>query len=314
MSATGSRRAVWLLAWLTCPGPAASQEPSAIERQTPDFYGAIGGPVSATWGVSPAAVPADGEATLTLTVRGAKNPDALTWPDLAALPAWRELADAVQVTPAGPPVPVPDGVAVRYTLRPKRVGPLTIPVLTYRYYRPGFPDGKRFGTAFADPLPLAVTPPPPPPPVPLVAPEWFFTAAESPAPVPTWVWLGTVPIGVLAGRLFAPHRPRARSDRVTRLTLKKLAAAAADPDPVGATAAIVRDYLSARAGVPAAALTAGEVGPALETAGWPLDRVAAAVDLLADCDAARFAPSGRGDDELPRRAAALVTAWAGRRM
>ncbi len=312
MSATGSRRAVCLLAGFLCAESAGGQEPSAIERQTPDFYGAVGGPVSAAWSVSPETIPLDGEATLTLTVRGAKNPDALARPDLAALPAWRTVAGVVQVTPAGPPAPGAGEVAVRYTLRPKRVGPLAIPALTYRYYRPGFPEGKRFGTAFADAVTLTVTPPPPPPPVPLDAPEWFFAAAESRTPLPTWAWLGTVPLGLIAGRIFTPRRPRARPDRISRLTLKKLTAAAADPDPARATAGIVREYLSARAGVPAA-LTTGEVGPALAAAGWPGDRVTCAVDLLAACDAARFAPASGGDVELARRAAGLVAAWAGGR-
>ena len=277
MSGTGSL----LLLALAAPPSLADVPP--IDRARPHFYHAVaaGGPVTASW----AAEPAGGDIALTLTVGGVANGPEVRKPDVKALVRGRfQVADRSD-PPAGPGV-----VRFGWTLRPVPGGTSEVPGLPFAYYRPGFPDGRRFATAFAEPLLVSVPPPPPPvavgPPLPVVPPAG--------PTLPGWAWLlpvGLVPPAVVVGttlarRLFPSAARRAELRRVAavRHALDALAAAPESPDPAGATAAAVRAYLRAR--------------PPRDPAGF--------VDLLARCDAVRFGPAGGDAVGLAAEAAALV--------
>ena len=130
-----------------------------IDRRAADFYGAIAaGPdkVTAAWAVSPAEIPLDGDTTLTLTVRNAANPGELARPDLGRM---SDKFGAFQVEDLPDEPPEAGVVRFRYRLRPRAAGTLTVPALTYRYYRPRYPEGRRFQTTYADPVTVTVTPP-----------------------------------------------------------------------------------------------------------------------------------------------------------
>ena len=68
------------------------------------FYKARGVGVKASWAVDRAAIPADGELTLTLTVRNARNPEQVVRPDLRKLP---EFSKRFQIANAPGPPPRP---------------------------------------------------------------------------------------------------------------------------------------------------------------------------------------------------------------
>ena len=84
MSAIG-RPLLALLVFLVATNSGTAQEPSAVERTTADFYGAIGPSVEVTWSAEPRTIPLNGELTLVLIVRNAVNPHQLTRPDLHLL-------------------------------------------------------------------------------------------------------------------------------------------------------------------------------------------------------------------------------------
>ena len=330
MSRTGKLLAALLLA--ASSAPAQDRRPTVadippVERQTPDFYGAIAAGrsgVRVAWSVDRTEVSLDSEVSLTLTVRNAANPQELTRPNLSARD---DFARDFQVFDGTTPPPPPDADEVRfvYRLRPRAVDTATVPALRYRYYRPDLPEGRRFPTTYADPLTITVTPPKPKEvpvaaPVPLDAPEEFFTLADDRPTLASGrsVWLvPAVLIPFRVGgwvavwrRLFpnAARLARLRRSRAVRIALDRLRKARTSDDPTEVAAAAVRGYLVARFGVPPTAQTPAEVVAGLRL----VERENLAADaeaFLRACDAARFADTR--DDGLPLtdRAEAMVVRW-----
>jgi hypothetical protein len=271
---------------LVLAAPPTLADVPAVDRSRPHFYGAVAdNPVTAAWAVAPAG----DEVVLTLTLTGVANPAEVTKPDLQAVSVGR-----FQVLPLPDP-PAGDPLAFRYAVRPLAAG-RGVPAFPFAYYRPAFPDGRRFVVAYADPVPL---PPVPLPPVPPPAVPAIDLPPVPPAgrAVPGWAWLvpaaGVLPV-VLAGtplarRLFPDAARRAALQRRAdvRQALGELAAAAKSPDPATAASVAVRRFLAGR--------PAGEFS-----------------DLLAECDRVRFGPAGASGLSLPAAAAELVARAAGR--
>lgn len=319
-----------LLALLVSASFAQDRRPSLtdvppVDRAREHFYGAVAaGDVRVSWSADPTAAPQGSDVTLSLTVHGAANPTELRKPDLRKLPRF---GDRFQVIDRPDPAPPPGATEVRftYTLRPRQAGGVEVPALRYAYYRPGLPEGRRFQTAYAEPLALTVTPPPPtavPPPVPLDSPEEFFhLAGGSTTPdVPMWAWAVPpllVPVAVggwvlVWRRLFpdAARRAKLRRTRAVRAALHRLKRARTAPDPAAEVTAAVRDYLTGRFNLPTAAQTPTEVAAALRAAGHPEPLAEAAAGFLAACDA-RFAPAGDNGLSLAEQAERFVTATEG---
>ncbi len=276
MCGTGSLLLLLLRLMVGAPPSLADVPP--LDRGRPDFYGAVAdrGPVTAAW----SAEPGGGDITLTLTVRGAANATEVRKPDLKA-----RLAGRFQVFDR--PDPPADAGAVRFgwTLRPVPGGVAEVQGLPFAYYRPGFPEGRRMATAYAEPLTISV-----PAPAPVMVVPSLPAVPPAGVAVPGWVWLvpvGLVPPLVLGGtagarRLFpdAARRAELRRVKAVREVLDALAVA----DDPGATAATVRAYLRARPPVVAGAFA----------------------ELLDRCDAARFGPPGGDVTTLPGEATILV--------
>ncbi|MFO0848448.1 MAG: BatD family protein [Gemmataceae bacterium] len=297
-----------------------------MDRAREHFYDAVAaGEVRVSWSADPTAVPQGGDVTLTLIVRGAANPAELRKPDLRKLPKYGERFQVIDRTD---PPPKSDAAEVRftYTLRPRQTSPVEVPALRYAYYRPGLPEGRRFQTAYADPLTLTVTAPPSaaaPPPVPLDGPEKFFhLATDRGKPVvPRWAWavpplLVPVTVGgwVLGWRWLFPdaaRRAKLRRTRAVRIALDRLKRAGTAPDPAAEAAATVHGYLAGRFSLPPAAQTPTEIAVALREAGQPESLAEAAAGFLTACDTARFAPAGDGGLPLVEQAERFVTAMEG---
>lgn len=303
---TGSALVIAL--FLVAPPGVADLAP--LDRQARDFYGAIGPAVEVHWqaGVTTATVGSD--ITVSLVVRNALNADELQRPPLE-LPA-----DTFQVLNAeSPPRRLPgNAVAIDFLLRPRRAGTFQLPALRYAYYRPDRPDGKRFLTAYADPLSLTVLPaepttgspkPPSLPAVILTLPQ--ETWADR---VPGWAWL--VPLGAVIPSLIAARRVIARR-AVARASechsalaqaRRRLADAGGSDDPVAAIRSAIHDYLTARHGLPGVARTPSEVEAAVANS----PAMAAVVAVLERCDATRFSPAGDDALSLARAGTAVVEA------
>lgn len=322
MCATGN---LLLVAVLFAAPPSLDDVP-AVERTKPDFYNAVATKrVEVAWSAEPAAVPRDGEITLTLTVRNTANPHELAKPNLADVDAVTKHFQVLDRTDP-PPDRTATEVRFTYTLRPRKVGEATVPALRYAYYR--F-DQKEMQAARTKALPVTVTPPAPKvspstPPVPLDAPEEFFTLAEDthrfripgrfgwllPAAVVPFAVVGWV----LVWRWVFPDAARLaklRRNRAVRLALDRLKKARTSPDPAGEAAAAFRGYLLGRFGVPPSAQTPTEVDAALTELGEPADRAADAAAFLRGCDATRFADVDDNGASLAAQAEALILAWEG---
>lgn len=298
---TGSLLA--LAAALLAPPSVADLAP--LDRQARDFSGAIGHAVEVRWSADRTTATVGDDLTVSLVVRGALNPAELERPAVAGL------GDALQLLDAeSPPRDLPGGaVAFDYRVRPRRAGPVELPAVPYAYYCPGRPEGKRFLTAYADPLTVTVLPAEASPlaaigpPATLMLPmaSWWHR-------VPAWSWLlpvaATIPavaalrraVGVRRARRALPSHPAATE------ALRRLAAAGDSPDPVVAVRAALLDYLAARHGLPAASRTPDDIEAALALT----PALGAVVAVLKRCDAARFSPAGDDAASLARAAAAAV--------
>ena len=299
-----------------------------IDRRAADFYGAIAAGrenVTATWDVNPESVPVNSDITLTLTVRHAANPEELARPDLGRMSG--SLGD-FQIEPL-PDVPPDDGVVrLRYRLRPRTAEPgtLTVPSLTYRYYRPRFPEGRRFQTTYAEPVSVTVTSPVAEPSrvmLPVGGPASFFAVVPSGSAVhvPRLVWV--VPVlalpalaicGVVLGRRLFPdaaRRAHIRRNRAVRSALDRLGRANRTANTAGEVAAAIRTYLVARHQLPPTARTPTEITAALTRLGWPIGHVNQAESLLRDCDSARFSKTEVNGISLVTAAADRIAEWEG---
>lgn len=293
---------------------------SPIERQAPDFYNAVGAAVTVRWRADPAAVELGGDIELTLLVEGATNPTELARPRPDFDATRFQLADGETVGA----VAGSGRVEFRYRLRPKAAGSFEWPALRYAYYRPRRPEGSRFPVAYADPLVFTVTAPrlradAPPASLP-VAPEEFFTLAELSAPrlplsvafLPVLLFLPGAWAIRRAARHYFPNagdRLALRRRRDARQALRQLTRARDEPDPARATSVALRAYLRARYSLTSGAVTVqetlAELGH-LEVSSAVTHDVA---ELLARCDAARFARSLPADATLPDDARARLLVW-----
>lgn len=317
MSVTG--KLLLTLALITPADPATIADIPIIDRQAPDFYGAIADreKVMAEWRVEPNPVAIDSDTVLSLIVRNAANPTELTRPDLRQ---FDELTKQFQIEDL-PNEPPANGVVVyRYQLRPRELGKHTITAMNYRYYRPRYPEGRRFQTIRLSPLVVEVVPAAEEPEhqaIPLTGSESFFVVVplnESPQ-LPRWSWL--VPIAVLpvlaavgigVGRWLFPdaaRRAALRRHRAVRLALSRLAGA----DTAAAVTSALLDYLVSRHGLSSAATTPSEVSTSLQQTGWPRERVAEVEALLRQCDQARFSERCDSPVSLAERIAKQIEAW-----
>jgi hypothetical protein len=291
---TGSAFAIALC--LVAPPGVADLAP--LDRQARDFYGAIGPAVVVQWQADVTTATVGSDVTVSLVVRNALNADELQRPPLE-LPA-----DTFQVLNAvSPPRRLPgNAVAFDSLLRPRRAGTFQLPALPYAYYRPDRPDGKRFLTAYADPLTLTVLPSEPT----TGSPEQpTHPALILSLPQETWadrlpVWAWLVPVGAVfpcrfAARWIIDSRLGARASEchpAFAQARRRLADAGGSDDPVAAIRSALHDYLTARHGLPGVARTPREIGAAVPST----PAMAAVVAVLERCDATRFSPAG--DDAL----------------
>ena len=272
-----------------------------LDRQAANFYGAIGTAVEVRWQADSATPAVGGDTTVSLVVSGALNPTELQRPAVELPGEVVQLLDA-----ESPPRPLPGGaVAFDYRLRPQRARAFELPAVPYAYYRPGRPEGKRFLTAYADPLTLDVRAAESPPVADNAPPPNFTLPQETRAnPVPSWAWLVpvtvTFPILVLLRRAIDARRARRMraSHPAAVLARRRLAATG---DAVAVRAAL-HDYLAARHGLPRSARTPSDVAVALPK----LPGLTATVAVLARCDAAQFSPAGDDAVSLAEDAAAAV--------
>ena len=292
---TGSLLAVAAL--LLAPPRLADLAP--LDRQAADFYGAIGTAVEVRWQAGDATPTVGGDITVSLVVSGALNPAELLRPGVE-LPG-----DALQLLDAESPRPLPDGaVAFDFRVRPRRAGATELPAVAYRYYRPDRPDGKRFLTAYADPLTLDVCAAEPLPVAIVATPVALTLPVESwQDRVPAWAWI--VPVAVtLPGLALLRAAIDARRAWRTRALHPAVALARRQLAAAGDAAAIrvaLHDYLAARHGLPATARTPSDVAAASPG-------LTAVVAVLKQCDAARFSPAGDDAVSLATDAVAAIGA------
>lgn len=269
-----------------------------LDRQARDFYGAIGPAVVVQWQADVTTTTVGSDIVVSLVVRSALNPDELQRPPLD-LPG-----DTFQVLNAESPPRRLSGNAIAFDshLRPRRAGTFQLPALPYAYYRPDRPDGKRFLTAYADPVSLTVLPAVPtmgPGRVPSLPAEILSLPQETWADrVPAWAWLVPVcvalPCSFAASRIIGNRRSARASECHPALAQarRRLADAGESDDPVAAIRSALHDYLTARHGLPGVARTPPEIGAAVPST----PAMAAVVAVLERCDAMRF--STAGDDAL----------------
>ena len=325
MSAIG-RPWLALLLLVMATNSSVAQEPSAVERTTADFYGAIGSAVEVTWSAEPRTIPLNGELALILIVRNAVNPHQLTRPDLHLLDGFTKSFQVLDTLPSNP-APA-DATEVRFTYRlvPNARGLMVIPALTYAYFRPELPEGKRFKTTYAEAISITVTGPtlqsPTTPVMPIEAPESFFHLEEIPErsgawPLFTWLLpIGLTPLfvgGWVIGwrRLFpdSMRRTKLRRIRAVRVVVKQLKRANSATDPAAETALAFRRYLTARFSMTPFAQTPEEVHAALTQLLHP--HADAARSFLWQCDTTRFAAASVNAMSLPHQAEALILNWEG---
>lgn len=313
-------------------GPAVSlseaQEIPSIGRPDQNFYGAVGQGVKAVWQLDrpgdPVEIPEDTEFVATLVITGVTNPAQVTRPDLKSLPEFGQRFVITEVTGLPPP---PDGsLSFGYRLRPRHRDVTELPALKFHYFNPAAAIGKQFKTAVARPVRLRVIPRPDPrpePPVPLTEPEELFAIATGPGVLtpPGFIpgsgaWLAGIVIGPLAAlawyatwrRVYPDGRRQAlrRRSWAARRAARALRAARSAPDPAGAAAATVLDYLRQRFDLPAGAATPAEVAAVLTAQGLSAEMVAAVTNLLRSCDAVRFGPDPDDGRSLVAAAEAVL--------
>lgn len=316
-----------LLLLMAAPEPVSLANIPVVDRQATNFYGAIAtgrDNVTAEWSVTPPSAPRDQEITLTLIIRSAANPRELTRPDLKTRSDFTkhfQIDDLPDLTPV-------DGVArFAYRLRPREAGSFTLPALAYRFYRPRFPEGRRFQTTYARlKEPIIVTEPATKSDVavvPLSAPESFFTLMPESSARELPLWAGLVPIllapvATLWGLRFwrrcfpdAAQLAQARRHRAARLALRQLQRLRTHADSAPAVVAILRTYLQARHGLPTQAATPSEIAAGLRTLGILPASCADAERLFRRCDSACFRPHSDNALSLVDEAMAWVVSWEG---
>jgi len=273
---------------------APTSEPTALERLTPGFHGAVGTFVEAEWMLESDAVVVGKPLRAVLQIRGAVNPEQLTVPPLFGKGKADYQAGGGKLTIVQSAAPTV--VEFGFELIPNRAGTHELPSVKYAYFRPSFPEGRRFGTAYADrktfsaasvedSMPLQRTP----------VPEELLQPIAATRPIPSaaaFVPLLFIPWLVFtAVRLHGRFYPDAvglatlRNVRAVRIAWKRLGNAQS-PHAVQRT---VCEWLSARHGLPSDAKTSADLeGSWLQPPVW----AATAVAVVRDCERARFAAEG----------------------
>lgn len=271
-----------------------------IDRTADDFYQILvvgNRGLSASWEADPERVPIDGEFTLTLTLKNVANPTEVKKPPLATLPGFH---DRFQIEAQSDPPPG-ELVIFRYRVRPRQRDIIEIPSLKLVYYRVDYPEGKRFQTTYARPIPLTVTAAEPRPQVtpivPLEGPESFFTLAEesgSRIDLPEWGWLVPIAVvlpiaGLIRWRQRASQELSALYRQAARHARRRLTRALTQPDPLREIVTAMRDYQAER---------------------FPANQEPAELrEFFTLADAARFGPDPVEPSQLAARAGQIVTAY-----
>jgi hypothetical protein len=304
---------------------AAAEDAPAIYQSAPNFYNAVAGPgFAVTWAATPTDVTVDGGVTLTLTIAGVANPHRVRRPDLGSFPTFK--ARFRQIT-NGPDGSDTNRVTFAYRLYPREAGETAVPEIPFGYYSPA---SQKLATKYLDEIPLKVRPREmsAAAPVPLEAPERFFQIPSEddllkprPAP-PDWRhWLGLVAALSVIGVVWVAVWKRAypdgtrlaalRRNRAVRRALDGLASAGRSADPPARAAAVLRNYLVERFGLPAGPAVPSDVEAAMRAGNVPEERVVAVVELLRKCDAARFGGPTDGGMSVVGQARELVLRWEG---
>ena len=305
---------------------ATVEQLSPVERQQADFYGAIAGTgpaVAVAWRIDPPRVTLGADIELTLTVKNAANVGELQRPNLAERPEWKERFSVIRDVPGTVPG------EFRYTLRPRNVGTLELPIPKYRFYNPRLPEGRRFQVAFADALNVVVLPKPSMEnvsvPTPLDAPPHFFEelpafgrSSVSPPSVSWWSLIAVAGLAPPTWIVFwrwrnpdAAKLAKIRRAKSVRVALDGLRKAERSPEPVAIVSQIVLRYLWERWHVNSMANTPIEVAKAMRAEGLPADKLGEVAELLSRCDEARFAPGADNGMTLVAVARLLVERWEG---
>jgi hypothetical protein len=249
--------------------------------------------------------------------------------DLSLVPAFKhafEIEDLTEKEQVGPA----EWCWV-FGLRPKGSHVREVPGLPFAYYNPDLqPPERGFQVLWTDPVALEVREPEPPP-VPVrphpdatvIAVGPAVRRAERPWPAPGGLMVAlawAVPAALSAAwyaawRWLYPDAARAarrRRSRAARLALRALAGL----DGVAGrlrgerVAAVVAEYLRERFELAAAEPTPEEGRALLLARRLPGELPLRAAELLAGCDAARFAPdvAPDGSDDLPAQARTFILA------
>lgn len=316
MFATGSRAVFVLVFASSC----IAADAPAIHQSHPHFSNAIAGPgFNVSWSATPLELSTDEFTTLAIRFDGVVNPDRVRRPDLASLTSFKANFREILTGSDGPPDAA--SVTFHYRVRPRNESVRAVPELKVAYYSPG----SGVSTKYLDEIPLAIKPATGGPAVIrfLEAPERFFAlpdpnrAAERP---PSWLaWIGLFVVLSIAPSVwiyFWRHRnpdgvrlANLRRIRAVREALDGLDRAGRSPDPVAAAMRVFHGYLASRFGAMAASPTPGDISQAMVEVEMPTARIAEAVQLVRDCDAARFAGKDRGDAMSIARVRGLILAW-----
>jgi len=312
-----------------------AQEPSIdqlspIELKEADFYSTIAKPgqaVKVEWKLVPNNATPASDMALSLHIRGTVNPKELQRPKLRG----RAEFDAIFATIEDGTVQLEaDEVIFEYTLRPRNAGTFEVPALKYKYYFPQFPEGRRFQTTFANPIPFTIVAPiaTPTPKVPLDIPDSMLKLSseaelrsQSRIAPPSWAWVAlsfsvivSVQLAVLLLRIAFPDAARLakiRQNRSARIALNELRKSHGAADPAAAVASIFRNYLVARFQVNATAQTPDEVADAMIEALMRIEQILSVIELMKTCDELRFAANPCALFSPAERAQQLIEEWEG---
>ena len=297
----------------------SDDEPTALERLTPDFYGAVGTAVEAEWKPAPGPAIVGKPLRVVLQVRGAANPTELVMPKSIFGEANGDrqvVAGATIIVSEAPP----SFVEFAFELIPNVAGKQTLPSVKYVYFRPRFPEGRRFAAAYADPRSFNVVaseqavPTPAVTLAPAVPPASIL---ESGTAISTWPallvpaatpWLFFI-VQAIRRRLVpdAAGLAALRSSPVVRRAWRNLQRARSPED----VQSILMDWLKSGHGLPFAATTSAEAATAwLNAPTWRED----AIEVIRDCEQARFSGSPvTTAQHLVDRARCLLIAAEGHR-
>jgi hypothetical protein len=137
----------WLL-MVAMLAPPSVNDLTPLEKQTANFYWAIGTDVRVSWSVEPKLCTVGQDMTVTLRIAGSVNPAEIRAPELVMLNL--DPRDFQSLDETIPRTESTTGVEFRYRLRAKLGGEFNLPELAFAYYHPNRAEGKRFVTTYAE--------------------------------------------------------------------------------------------------------------------------------------------------------------------